>query len=586
MRFNILSKIKDTNHYIPALLLIVIFSSLGYINLKEIIESVSNDGKIINISGRQRMLSQKLILLANKYYIDKDMYHEGFTKNIKDMELSHNYLLKNITSKEILKIYHKNGFDMEFRSFISNLKNSVSDMNVDLLKKIESDSKNILIKLELIVQLNEKEYKNKIEHLQEKGIFLFLGIVLVIIVEALFIFYPASRKIKENTKKLEDTIDEKTKELQKSIDIISDYVIYSKTDKKGVITYASNAFSDICGYSKDELVGKPHSIVRHPDMPKSAFFEMWQTIKVGKTWIGEVKNLKKDGGFYWVKANISPEYNEKGDLIGYVGVRYDITHKKEIEELNRNLEKRIAIEIDKNRQKDEQLFEQAKIIQLNEMIGNIAHHWRQPLNIISLSASSLKLKNDMGILDSGEISEATQKVIETTKKLSDTIDEFRDFTKLEQEKTIFYIDEVIDKTIEIVEPSFEELFISITKNYEKEHIEMSSIPSSITQVVLNILYNAKEVFEKNNIKNKNIVFDIKKDEESVIITISDNAGGIKDSLILKIFDPYFTTKHKSQGTGLGLSKSENIVRKYLKGNIYAQNVDNGLCFFIELPLNI
>jgi PAS domain S-box-containing protein len=402
-------------------------------------------------------------------------------------------------------------------------------------------------------------------------------------IEGIFIFYPVNKKIKNNTKKLEDAIREKTNELQKSIDIISDYVIYSKTDLKGTITYASNAFCKISGYSKEELIGKPHNIIRHPDMPKSAFYEMWQTIKKGQVWSGEVKNLKKDKGYYWVKANISPDYDEKGNLIGYVGVRYDITHKKELEELNKNLEEKITIEIHKNREKDKFLFEHEKVLQLNEMIENIAHHWRQPLSVISTCVSGVMLKKELDILDDEDLNESLIMVSNTAQKLSETINEFANFNKLNKKEETFNLIDIINKTINIVSPTFHNHNIQIEKLYKDKFIEISSIPGDFSQILLNILNNSKDAFMKTNYQYKKIYINISNIKNQISISIKDNAGGIGEENLSKIFDPYFTTKHKSQGTGLGLNMCKTIVNKNLKGNIYAHDIPNGAEFIIELP---
>ncbi len=115
------------------------------------------------------------------------------------------------------------------------------------------------------------------------------------------------------------------------MDAFDKNVIASRTDPKGIITYISEAFGKIAGYEPSELIGKPHNIIRHPDMPKEAFKELWETVKAGNTWQGEVKNLKKDGTYYWVKANISPYYDKNTkELIGYSAIREDITYQKEV----------------------------------------------------------------------------------------------------------------------------------------------------------------------------------------------------------------------------------------------------------------
>ncbi len=138
---------------------------------------------------------------------------------------------------------------------------------------------------------------------------------------------------KEEEKRLRE-IEKLNRELDSLVDSFDTYVIASRTDLKGVITYASKAYENISGYTKEELIGKPHNIVRHPDMPKSAFKDMWNTIKQERLWVGEVKNLKKDKSFYWVKAFIAPYYDKDRKHVGYSAIRLDITAQKKVEELH------------------------------------------------------------------------------------------------------------------------------------------------------------------------------------------------------------------------------------------------------------
>ena len=124
------------------------------------------------------------------------------------------------------------------------------------------------------------------------------------------------------------------------LDEYDKYIIASKTDVNGIITYVSKAFCNICGYSENELIGAPQNLIRHPDMPKEVFKELWNTIESGKTWHGEIKNLRKNGTHYWVKAHVSPEYNGK-KIVGYLAIREDITDKKMYESLSLNLENEV-----------------------------------------------------------------------------------------------------------------------------------------------------------------------------------------------------------------------------------------------------
>lgn len=137
---------------------------------------------------------------------------------------------------------------------------------------------------------------------------------------------------------LHDEITNKNNEFEKLIESYSKNVIASKTDIKGNITYISEAFVEISGYSKEELLGQPHNIVRHPEMPKETFQDMWETIQSGEVWRGEVKNKKKNGDFYYVYATVAPIFNDTQEITGYSAIRQDITQQKEIIQLNRELD--------------------------------------------------------------------------------------------------------------------------------------------------------------------------------------------------------------------------------------------------------
>ncbi len=161
--------------------------------------------------------------------------------------------------------------------------------------------------------------------------YIILFIVVVISLVLFYLFIKIRKREDELISVAGDLIDEvgtKDKELKSLGRLVDKYIISSKTDKAGIITYVSKAFVDISGYPERELLNQPHSIIRHPDMPKSSFKDMWDTIENGKVWKGEVKNLTKNGDFYWVNAVISPDYDNEGSIIGYSALRTDITAQK------------------------------------------------------------------------------------------------------------------------------------------------------------------------------------------------------------------------------------------------------------------
>ena len=556
-----------------------------YLNDVSLMSSVKDDAKIINLSGKQRMYSQQLVILAKNYLDNPSASNvQLLSEKIVFMKKNHAFLKTQINSPKLEEIYTNNILDKQLERYFKTIYSLIDTKNIEQFNNLSTMSQELLLLLDSMVTEYEYADKAKILKIETKEKYIYLMILLVLLFEAVFIFYPASQKIEENTHQLEEAIQEKTKELQKSIDIISDYVIYSRTDLQGVITYASKEFINISGYSKEELIGQPHNIVRHKDVPKEAFKDMWDTIKQGKTWRGEVKNRKKDGGFYWVDANISPEYDKNGNITGYAAVRHNITLQKEIEEINKNLESKVYKEVKKNRKKDIQLHEQSKMLQMSEMIGNIAHQWRQPLSVISTASSGLKLKKEMEMLSDEEYYEMLDIIINNTKNLSKTIDTFSGFINYKKSKSDFCLQERVDDTLRIIEKTLQNHDIALVKDYDEQTIMVSNYAALLSQALLNILTNAKEILLKREVQNPTIYIRVCQDNQRAKVMIEDNAGGIEEDTMGKIFDPYFTTKHQSMGTGMGLHSSYTLVVNDLHGELYVKNSEEGAQFFIEIPL--
>jgi signal transduction histidine kinase len=259
----------------------------------------------------------------------------------------------------------------------------------------------------------------------------------------------------------------------------------------------------------------------------------------------------------------------------------------ELKNLTIHLQDKVNEAVELNKRKDKQMFEQMKMAQMGELIGNIAHQWRQPLSIISTIASGMKLKKEMNILDDKDFFEYTNKIVDNTQLLSTTIDEFRDYIKESYKEKEILIQDRVQMAIKIIEPSFLMNNIRIIEDYmEKDLIYFKLISGELLQVLISILNNTKDAFNDNNIENKWMKYSVKKETNSFLIIIEDNAGGIPIDILDKIFNPYFTTKHQKQGTGIGLYNCYNIITKHLHGNIYAVNTDLGAKFTIELPYQI
>jgi len=365
--------------------------------------------------------------------------------------------------------------------------------------------------------------------------------------------------------------------LQKQIDLIEDNVLISRTDLKGVITYASTAFAKISGYTKSELIGQPHSIVRHPDMDKEIFEEMWKIIKKGKVWQGEVKNLKKNGGFYWVKATIMPDFNYKGMIIGFTSVRVDITHEKVF---NDELYNDVQTKSDELTRQEVLLQQKSKNALMGEMISLITHQWKQPLSAMSLKVSDIKIKFALGMMDQKYVDDISGSMMKSVKYMTQTIDDFRDFFKPNKENELIFISNVINDGLKLLEPIVKKSNIRVNVDFaDVDKIE--SRHNELLQVFMNLIKNAVDILNEKSIENGVINIKNYQIDKSNITEIEDNAGGVPKDVLTKIFDPYFSTKGDG-GTGLGLYMSKTIVEEQLKGVLSVCNTDKGAKFTIIL----
>ncbi|MGJ0455535.1 transporter substrate-binding domain-containing protein [Aliarcobacter cryaerophilus] len=262
-------------------------------------------------------------------------------------------------------------------------------------------------------------------------------------------------------------------------------------------------------------------------------------------------------------------------------LKYTVEEKtKELRYLNENLQLAIDKKTKELLEKEAILNQQAKMAAMGEMIENIAHQWRQPLSVISTISSSLKIKREMNMLDDKEFYEALQSINRTSQHLSNTIDDFRNFFSPNKEINKFYISELIKKSKDLIKSRFDKFNIKVIENIDD--IEILSYQNELFQVILNLFSNSIDVLSSSQIENKIIYIKIYQDENNLCIEFLDNGGGIKDEFINRVFEPYFTTKHKSQGTGVGLYMSLQIVTKHLNGEISVKNdtfIHNNIKYF-------
>jgi len=389
--------------------------------------------------------------------------------------------------------------------------------------------------------------------------------------------------------------------------------IISKTDIKGIITFVNDEFCKISGYSKDELIGHNHNIVRHPDVPASSFKQLWQTILQKKTYKSTVKNLAKDGSTFYVNTTVCPILDENDEIEEFIAIRYDVTESVHLSEalidkdeelenlnatleervneqtkalttLNQTLEKRVKEEVEKNREKDRFLFQQSRLASMGEMIANIAHQWRQPLS--ELNITLYKMKKSCQPQDDNLANDFNDSYLHAKKiisKMSETIEDFRNFFNPSRESELFSLNTVAQEAVDIMQGTLKKNEVHISLEI-KHDTEVKGYFNEFSQVLINLINNAIDAFSHNNIKNRLIYIEIDTSMQGdAIIKICDNAGGIDSAILDKIFEPYFTTKHASAGTGLGLYMSKMIIKNSMQGSIVAYNSDNGVCFKITIP---
>ena len=385
--------------------------------------------------------------------------------------------------------------------------------------------------------------------------------------------------------------------------------IISKTDIDGIITFVNDEFCNISGYSQEELLGSNHNIVRHPDVPASKFKFLWDTINAKNIYKSTVKNLSKDGEIFYVNTTVVPILDEKGDIEEFIAIRYDVTKEvfykeelqrreielkelnatlekrvdektRELKQLNTTLEMRVLKEVSKNEEKRKVMIWQSRLASLGEMLANIAHQWRQPLTELNLTIFSMnKAALSKNLAEQEKLYLDSKNII---KNMSTTIDDFTNFFKPSKAKGYFKIADCINESLSILEQLLEKEMISI--KIEIDVLKVYGISNELSQVLINLLKNSIDSFVKNSILIREIKISVTPDGEYASIKFEDNAGGIKEKSIYKVFEPYYTTKHKSQGTGLGLFMSKMICEKGLDGSINVESRQLTTTFEIKIPL--
>ena len=379
---------------------------------------------------------------------------------------------------------------------------------------------------------------------------------------------------------LKDSVDETLKSklfIQNILDTVPSRIFWK--DKNGIYLGANKLFvNDADLDDVEQLIGKTDWELKWKTEAQSYINDDMEVMNNNKSRLRfEETQTFLDGTIVNIITSKMPLRDTKNKVIGTLGIYDDITEQKRLEK--------------KLNSQNKMIEEQSKMVSMGEMIGNIAHQWRQPLSVISTGATGLIIQKEYNNLSDKDFYETCERINNNAQYLSKTIDDFRNFIKGNTQKELFVLENTINSFLNLVDSSAKNNDIEIVLDLTKD-IKLNNYPNELIQCMINIFNNAKDALkEQSNIK-RYIFISTYQENKNVYITIKDNAGGIPEKILPRIFEPYFTTKHQAKGTGLGLHMTYNLVVSGMKGNIYSKNTtfsyDNtkykGAIFTITLPL--
>jgi len=447
-----------------------------------------------------------------------------------------------------IKISGQTGVDFKLVSMIRSdypLLKSIIDKT---LRNMSYEEKNKIL---------EKWLKAKIEKDYDYSLFgkVILGFVIIL----LFVLYK-NRQLQTYQHKLEKAQEETQNSLENFKTVMNLNIAGIIIIKNKKILYANDEIIRILGFNdQSKLLNKNISLVLALD----------DIEKINSS-------IKDTNESYDSKAKKS-----NGDVIPVLIRTNSIVFK------NTNSIILSIVDLSEIKNKEQIILEQSKMASLGEMIGNIAHQWRQPLSYISTAASGMKVQKEFGQLSDEEFIKLVDGITDTTMYLSQTIDDFRDYIKGGKVKKEFQIKSCIDRVLSLMEGTFKNHYITVETQIDNTTI--TGFENELNQVLLNLLTNSKDALKDINQKDRKIFINSFKEDEKLVIEVIDSGGGIEDDIMKRVFEPYFSTKNNSQGTGLGLYMTHNIITKSMNGEIKIKNLsykkyDKCTMFTIKLPI--
>jgi len=514
---------------------------------------------------------QKINKIHSHFLIKKELFLNKIWKN-KDITSLYAQSIESDKYISSLTIQHNpNQLEYEKNKIIKPLKNKI-DKNLSLEKPfslyIFVDNKvKIITFLPIENILGDKNAAYIVSYTQSSDIYTIqnnyikINIITLIIIITILLFIIKILKQK-------DALKIKTKEQESLLSLFeeSDSVLFKwNNDNKWSISYVSKSVKKLLGYEAEDFLSKEltYNKIIHKDDLDRVKKEVQKGIESNLNFFQHepYRVITKTNKTKWVK-DYTVKIKDDNNIIHFLGYTIDITEDK---------------------RKSDILMQQAKLAAMGEMIGNIAHQWRQPINNLSLLNISLKQKYISGKIDDEFINKFEEKSNKMIQKMSSTIDDFRNFFLPNRSKENFRVQDAIKNTLSIAEASLSNNYITLTQKYS-ENTKITTYKNELEQVILNIISNSKDALVKQKeLKDKKIDIYSYENEKYIIIEQVDNGGGIDKDILPKIFEPYFTTKFQDNGTGIGLYMSKTIVEQHIQGSIDIKNFEDGVKVIIKIP---
>ncbi len=355
--------------------------------------------------------------------------------------------------------------------------------------------------------------------------------------------------------------------------------IFFKLDNNMNIIYANHALCDLLAKGLEINEGTHFDDYISQDDRKH-LETLQHELQQGNTYQSIFKLNSETFGSVSLRLTFTPlkESDETIQEILVIGFDVSLLQQKES-----YLQKRVDLETKKSWEQNKLLIQQSKMASMGEMIGHIGHQWRQPLNSLGLMFQKLNKSYHKNKLNSEIMDRSTEKALRIISQMSKTIDDFKNF--FSDDKTPHYckLKDIVEQTHDIIESTLHNNNITFKTHYTDD-ISLVCLKNELSQVLLNIISNANDALMHNHIDEPEISITVDRKKDDAIIIIDDNAGGIPDNILERIFEPYFTTKEKDNGTGIGLYMSKTIIEEHMNGKLEASNTLSGASFKITLPI--